>query len=149
MVVVTDAPASSLFQLSTGQYFVITDIGKGCYQWYAFLARPPGSAETEEMPDGKSMYLQNIFTGWSGDIHHILKATQEHEIEQRDLYDRPPSVRKPWTDGNVCLLGDSVHAMMVRFLCIIFLLLYPLFLLPIDLCNLFAAKSRSGWMPGY
>jgi zeaxanthin epoxidase len=64
------------------------------------------------MPDGKSIYLQNIFEGWAGDIHHILKATQEHEIEQRDLYDRPPSVRKAWTDGPVALLGDAVHAMM-------------------------------------
>lgn len=41
-----------------------------------------------------------------------MKATQEHEIEQRDLYDRPPSVVKPWIDGPVALLGDSVHAMM-------------------------------------
>lgn len=93
--------------IGPGQYFVITDIGKGCYQWYAFLARPPDSAETEEMPDGKSAYLQNIFIGWSDDIHHILKATQEYEIEQRDLYDRPPSVRKTWTDGPVALLGDA------------------------------------------
>lgn len=98
--------------IGPNQYFVITDIGNGRYQWYAFLARAPGSAETEEMPDGKSMYLQNIFQGWAGDIHHILQATQEHEIEQRDLYDRPPSVRKAWTDGPVALLGDSVHAMM-------------------------------------
>eukprot|EP00565_Helicotheca_tamesis_P006187 CAMPEP_0185723902 /NCGR_PEP_ID=MMETSP1171-20130828/579_1 /TAXON_ID=374046 /ORGANISM="Helicotheca tamensis, Strain CCMP826" /LENGTH=558 /DNA_ID=CAMNT_0028391671 /DNA_START=107 /DNA_END=1783 /DNA_ORIENTATION=- len=98
--------------IGPGQYFVITDIGNGRYQWYAFLARAPGSAEKEEKPDGSSMYLQNIFEGWSPDIHHILKATQENEIEQRDLYDRPPSVVKPWTDGNVALLGDSVHAMM-------------------------------------
>jgi len=98
--------------IGPGQYFVITDIGKGNYQWYAFLARPPGSAETEEKPDGTSKYLQGIFTGWSEEIHHILRATQEHEIEQRDLYDRPPSVRKPWTDGRVALLGDGVHAMM-------------------------------------
>jgi len=98
--------------IGPGQYFVITDIGNGRYQWYAFLAREPGSAETEEMPDGKSTYLQSIFNGWSKDVHHILKATQEHEIEQRDLYDRPPSVRKTWTDGPVALLGDAVHAMM-------------------------------------
>jgi zeaxanthin epoxidase len=98
--------------IGPGQYFVVTDIGNGNYQWYAFLAREPGSAEKEEKPDGTSKYLQNIFAGWSEDIHHILKATQEHEIEQRDLYDRPPSVRKSWTDGPVALLGDSVHAMM-------------------------------------
>lgn len=98
--------------IGPSQYFVITDIGNGRYQWYAFLAKPAGSAAKEEKPDGSSMYLQNIFTGWSKDIHHILKATQEHEIEQRDLYDRPPSVMKAWTKGNVALLGDSVHAMM-------------------------------------
>ena len=64
------------------------------------------------MPDGQSPYLQGIFEGWSEEIHHILRATQEHEIEQRDLYDRPPSVFKPWTDGRVAMLGDSIHAMM-------------------------------------
>lgn len=94
------------------QYFVITDIGKGNYQWYAFLAREPGSAEREEKPDGNVPYLKDIFTGWSKDIHHILDATKEHEIEQRDLYDRPPSAVKPWTKGNVALLGDAIHAMM-------------------------------------
>lgn len=98
--------------IGPGQYFVITDIGKGRYQWYAFLARSPGSADTIEKPEGSSLYLQNIFNGWSGDIHHILKATKEDEIAQRDLYDRPPSVSKPWSDGNVALLGDAIHAMM-------------------------------------
>jgi|EP00979_Chaetoceros_neogracilis_P001070 zeaxanthin epoxidase len=98
--------------IGPGQYFVITDIGKGRYQWYAFLAKPPGSAEEEEKPDGDSIYLQDVFTGWSKDIHHILKTTTEDEIQQRDLYDRPPSVIKAWSKGNVALLGDSVHAMM-------------------------------------
>ena len=66
----------------------------------------------EEKPDENSLYLQDVFDGWSKDIHHILKVTKENEIEQRDLYDRPPSVIKPWTKGDVALLGDSVHAMM-------------------------------------
>lgn len=98
--------------IGPGQYFVITDIGNGRYQWYAFLAKPAGSAALEEKPEGNSLYLQDVFDGWSKDIHHILKATMENEIEQRDLYDRPPSVFKKWTKGSVALLGDSVHAMM-------------------------------------
>jgi len=99
--------------IGPNQYFVVTDIGKGRYQWYAFLARPPGSAKNEEeCPNGSVPYLKELFVGWSKDIHHILEATQEHEIGQRDLYDRPPSVNKPWTDDRVALLGDSVHAMM-------------------------------------
>merc|ERR1712151_5359 len=91
---------------------VITDIGKGNYQWYAFLARPAGSAEKEEKPDGNVPYLKNIFVNWSSEVHHILDATKEYEIEQRDLYDRPPSVMKPWSQGPVALKGDAIHAMM-------------------------------------
>ena len=99
--------------IGPGQYFVITDIGKGNYQWYAFLARPPGYADQIVKPNNStSEYLQQIFQGWSEECHHILKATAEHEIEQRDLYDRPPSVLKPWTNGTVALLGDGIHAMM-------------------------------------
>merc|ERR1719183_3442630 len=94
------------------QYFVITDIGRGRYQWYAFLARPADSEANEEKPEGQSPYLQNLFDGWSEEIHDILRVTQEHEIEQRDLYDRPPSVLKPWNKGRVALLGDAIHAMM-------------------------------------
>ncbi|KAL3914858.1 MAG: hypothetical protein SGPRY_007473 [Prymnesium sp.] len=81
--------------IGPNQYFVITDI-----------------AAKEPKPDGSSIYLQQLFDKWSPEIHDILKATQEHEIEQRDLYDRPPSVLKPWGEGRVTLLGDSVHAMM-------------------------------------
>jgi len=98
--------------IGPNQYFVITDIGRGRYQWYAFLARQADSESSEPKPEGSSPYLQNLFTGWSPEIHDILQATQEHEIEQRDLYDRPPSVFKPWTKGNVALLGDAIHAMM-------------------------------------
>mmetsp|Transcript_7893 Transcript_7893/g.23496 ORF Transcript_7893/g.23496 Transcript_7893/m.23496 type:complete len:535 (-) Transcript_7893:39-1643(-) len=98
--------------IGPNQYFVITDIGKGRYQYYAFLARPPGSAEDEEKPDGTIPFLKQTFEGWSPDVHAILDATREDEIEQRDLYDRPPSAVKPWSEGPVALLGDSVHAMM-------------------------------------
>ena len=55
---------------------------------YAFLARPEGSEESEPKPDGVSPYLQGLFTGWSPEVIDILQATQEHEIEQRDLFDR-------------------------------------------------------------
>merc|ERR1719310_1998513 len=98
--------------IGPNQYFVITDIGRGRYQWYAFLSRPEGSEQDEEKPDGVSPYLQDLFTGWSVEILDILQATQEHEIEQRDLYDRPPSVLSPWVDERVALLGDAIHAMM-------------------------------------
>jgi len=98
--------------IGPGQYFVITDIGRGRYQWYAFLARPADSEASEEKPEGMGPYLRNLFEGWSPEIHDIVGVTKESEIEQRDLYDRPPSVFKPWTKGHVALLGDAIHAMM-------------------------------------
>jgi len=109
--------------IGPSQYFVITDIGKGRYQWYAFLAKPVGTAEsdaalkpTEPTEDGcaagNPAYLRGVFDGWSGDIHAILRATRDDEVEQRDLYDRPPALSKPWNDGRVALLGDAIHAMM-------------------------------------
>ncbi len=108
-----DAEYGYTVYIGPKQYFVITDIGRGRYQWYAFLSRPPDSAASEPKPEGSSPYLQNLFEGWSPDVHRILKATKEHEIEQRDLYDRPPSVLQPWYDDDgAVLLGDSVHAMM-------------------------------------
>merc|ERR1712176_964025 len=76
-----------------------------------FLAREPGSVN-DPKPDGSSKYLQDLFEGWSPEIHAILTVTKENEIEQRDLYDRPPSITKPWTQDHVALLGDGIHAMM-------------------------------------
>jgi len=98
--------------IGPGIYFVITDIGNGRYQWYAFKSAPANSVELEEKPDGSVAYLKELFKGWSPDVHRILDATKELEIQQRDLYDRPPSVSKPWCDEHVALLGDAVHAMM-------------------------------------
>ena len=59
--------------IGPGQYFVITDIGNGNYQWYAFLARPAGYADTIVKPDNStSLYLQEIFEGWSpGSARHF------------------------------------------------------------------------------
>ncbi len=56
------------------QYFVITDIGQGRYQWYAFLAKPVGTAESEAplkptvpvagCAAGNPAYLRNVFDRW-------------------------------------------------------------------------------------
>lgn len=42
----------------------------------------------------------------------MLEETPEDVIEQRDLYDRPPSIFKSWAKGNVVMIGDAVHPMM-------------------------------------
>jgi zeaxanthin epoxidase len=75
------------------QYFVITDIGKGRYQWYAFLARPVDTATSEASmkpthavdgcAPGNPAHLRGVFEGWSPDVHHIIRATRHDEIEQR------------------------------------------------------------------
>ena len=51
--------------------------------------------------------MQDIFKGWSEEIHDILRVTKEDEIGIRDLYDRPPTVLRNWNDdsGRVTLMG--------------------------------------------
>ena len=50
--------------------------------------------------------------GWAPEVLELIRATDPNEIEQRDLWDRFPSVTKSWADGHVTLLGDSCHATM-------------------------------------
>jgi len=94
--------------IGPGQYFVISDVGRGTMQWYAFLALPPG---TKSRASNKA-YLSDIFKGWSHEVHELLEATDENEIEQRDLFDRPPQLLRSWADGCTALLGDACHPMM-------------------------------------
>lgn len=90
-------------------YFVSTDVGRGYTQWYAFVSTPPG---TEDDPSMDTLTkLQNDYTGWGSNVLDILKATKEQDVAVRDIYDRAPTVHG-WTDGQVALLGDAVHAMM-------------------------------------
>nr|ATG80391.1 plastid zeaxanthin epoxidase precursor [Madagascaria erythrocladioides] len=94
--------------LGKKQYFVASDVGQGRVQWYAFLGRPAGSETQGE----KLGFLSSKFDGWSPEVQEILNATEEGEVEARDLYDRAPFVRKGWIDERVVLLGDAAHPMM-------------------------------------
>lgn len=93
------------------RYFVTSDVGRGRIQWYAFVA----VAEGEEVPSDpleKREYVRAAFQGWSSQISDLLDATPVTSVEDRSLYDRPPSLLKSWADGPVALLGDACHAMM-------------------------------------
>ncbi|CAK8999995.1 unnamed protein product [Durusdinium trenchii] len=93
------------------RYFVTSDVGRGRIQWYAFVA----VAEGEEVPSDpleKREYVKAAFQGWSPQIADLLDATPANTVEDRSLYDRPPSLFKSWAKGPVALLGDACHAMM-------------------------------------
>lgn len=94
--------------IGPGKYFVTSDVGSGRIQWYAFLALPPGTKARES----NVKFLEEQFEGWTKEIHACIQNTPESIIEQRDLYDRRPSVFKSWSKGHVTMLGDAVHPMM-------------------------------------
>ena len=94
--------------IGPGKYFVTSDVGSGRIQWYAFLALPPGSKSRTSNRE----FVKEQFNGWTNEIHACLDNTPEEIIEQRDLYDRRPSVFKSWSKGHVTMLGDAVHPMM-------------------------------------
>jgi zeaxanthin epoxidase len=91
------------------KYFVSVDVGGGRIQWYAFLNIPPGtvSVDCARLID---WLRTEQFNGWAKDVHLLLDTSPEDEVEQRDLYDRPPDLQ--WSNGRVCLLGDAAHPMM-------------------------------------
>ncbi|EKX50009.1 zeaxanthin epoxidase, plastid-targeted [Guillardia theta CCMP2712] len=99
--------------IGPGKYFVTSDVGRGRTQWYAFLALPEGTKSRASNLE----YLQELFSKgkegrWSEEVFKVLDATPEENIEQRDLFDRPPSVTKSWSKGHVTMIGDAVHPMM-------------------------------------
>ena len=94
--------------IGPGKYFVTSDVGSGRIQWYAFLALPPGTKARANNLE----FVKDEFEGWSPEIHACLDNTPNQIIEQRDLYDRRPSVFKSWSDGAVTMIGDAVHPMM-------------------------------------
>ena len=97
--------------LGRRKYFVSVDVGGGRIQWYAFLNVPPGSLQGQlEKGEGELEYLRQEFGGWSEEVFQLIDNTPTEEIEQRDLYDRPPQLK--WAEGRVCLLGDAAHPMM-------------------------------------
>jgi len=117
------------------RYFVTSDVGDGRIQWYAFFALPPGSKKApsgwggsvrEDQADPSENlveYIKGLHEGWSEEVMKVLDATPPDSVEQRDLYDRRPEFLRSWADGNVVLIGDAVHAMMVRRVCLLACLL--------------------------
>lgn len=106
------------------RYFVTSDVGDGRVQWYAFFSLPPGTkrapsgwggsvrGEQANPEENLVEYIKSLHEGWSDEIMTVLDATPPESVEQRDLYDRAPELRRSWADGNVVLLGDAVHPMM-------------------------------------
>ena len=92
--------------LGNKQYFVSSDVGGGKMQWYAFHNEPAGG----EDPEGRRKErLMQIFGRWCDEVTDLISATPEADVLRRDIYDRPPIFK--WSEGRVCLLGDSAHAM--------------------------------------
>lgn len=88
-------------------YFVTCPDRSGRMQWYAFIKSKPEAEQIENPKD----FLLKTFQGWSSDVTALISVSEEQDISQRDLWDRPPCL-KGWSDGNVVLLGDSCHATM-------------------------------------
>jgi len=93
--------------LACNQYFVCSDVGRGRIQWYAFVAQDPDlKLKTDVRP-----YLLERYSNWCAEVTDIVSATEEDNIQQRDLWDRPPKV-SGWSRGPVTVLGDAAHPMM-------------------------------------
>ncbi|XP_019464984.1 PREDICTED: zeaxanthin epoxidase, chloroplastic-like isoform X1 [Lupinus angustifolius] len=94
--------------LGLNQYFVASDIGNGKMQWYAFQGQAHSSAPHLEGKNKKKRVLE-LFGKWCNDVATLISETPEHEILQRNIYDR--DMINTWGIGRVTLLGDAAHPM--------------------------------------
>jgi zeaxanthin epoxidase len=94
--------------LGPNNYFVVCPNKTGFVQWYAFMKSPPNTEKTENCKE----YLNSTFKDWCLEVTELIAATDDDEIEQRDVWDRPPSLLKSWASDKVVLIGDSCHATM-------------------------------------
>jgi zeaxanthin epoxidase len=90
-------------------YFVACPDRSGRVQWYAFIKATAPNAPDQIDP---SAFLRTTLKGWAPEVLELIRATDSSEIQQRDLWDRFPSVARSWADGCATLLGDSCHATM-------------------------------------
>ena len=99
--------------IGPGQYFVVTDIGNGNYQWYAFLAREPGSAEKEEKPEGTSACTCK--TSLRDGVRIFITFSRRHKNTRLNNVTCTIDLLRCESRGRMDLwhcLGDSVHAMV-------------------------------------
>ena len=76
-----------------------------CVQPMWIPLQSPAVSKGTKAEGSKRDYIAELFKDWSPDIHKVLDATLEEEIEQRDLYDRPPEIFRSWSEGDVTMLG--------------------------------------------
>ena len=90
-------------------YFVTCPDRAGRVQWYGFIkADAPNAVDVSD----PRAFLEETLKGWAPEVLELIRATDPSEIQQRDLWNRFPSVGKSCADGHATLLGDSCHATM-------------------------------------
>jgi len=82
-------------------------LGQGKMYWYVAATAP---ANQPDAATKRKQALENLFRDWFSSIPELITATDESQIITTDLYDRPPT--RPWSLGNVTLLGDAAHPML-------------------------------------
>ncbi|HEU5102463.1 MAG TPA: FAD-dependent monooxygenase [Roseiflexaceae bacterium] len=89
-----------------GARFGMAPLRGGRVYWYSTRSAPMG---TLRPASGWKGALLEQFRGWHAPIEALIAATDERQILQLDIYDRPPL--RHWSDSRITLLGDAAHPM--------------------------------------
>ena len=85
--------------------FGFTEISDNVVYWYAVKKAPEGEKDSLEFLMNE---LLEVFEDFEEPVRELLLSTQLSNIIRNDLYDLDP--KRNWHKGNICLLGDAVHA---------------------------------------
>jgi 2-polyprenyl-6-methoxyphenol hydroxylase-like FAD-dependent oxidoreductase len=85
--------------------FATCDLGKGQVYWFAV-------AREKDIPEAAFPNMQdevlNLFAEFAEPARAVLEATPADAIHRDVLADLPS--QSPWWDGQVCMIGDAIHA---------------------------------------
>jgi 2-polyprenyl-6-methoxyphenol hydroxylase-like FAD-dependent oxidoreductase len=89
-----------------GACFGLYHVAPGTVYTFGWKKGPEG----EHIPRGQRKdALREMFRGWAPETQALIEASEEENIHQTDINDRPP--RSDWGTGRVSLAGDAAHAM--------------------------------------
>lgn len=85
--------------------FGFTEISDDLVYWYAVKKATEGEKDSLEFLTNE---LLDIFVDFEEPVRDLLLSTKLSNIIRNDLYDLEP--KRNWYKGNICLLGDAIHA---------------------------------------
>ena len=92
------------------KHFVHYPVRQGAFINCVCVAEKEAWTEESWTKSGNKKALNSAFTSWHPNIKELIQGTDEGELYEWGLFDRP--AMSTWTKGRATLIGDACHPML-------------------------------------